>query len=116
MHWKCVWQRSPIGPPVCSGNAIEKVWRQLKNAYRATDPRLPWEQRLQLAYETVTPQYIEAIISTTIEFCRERHAEFESGNAPAPVGDGVVAISTKDDDDEIDEEDVVNALDLLDEW
>ena len=101
--------------PCLLGNAIEKVWRELKAEFKRTDPRLSWEQRLQLAYEKVSPSYIEAIISSTIKFCRERHAEFEAGTAPAPVV-GAVVIDVKDDDDELDEEDVQHALDALVEF
>ena len=100
-----------------AGNAIEKLWRQLKAAFRRTDPRLPWEQRLALAYEECSPQYIEKIISSTIRWCREKHLEFEAGLVAPPVGDGVMVIDAKDDeDDEVDEEDIQNALDALEEW
>ena len=76
-------------------NAIELIWRQLKNAFRRTDPALPWQQRLSRAYETVTPAYVDACISGTISWCLAKHAELRGAGRvqvadPAPGGPMVI--------------------------
>ena len=70
-------------------NAIELLWAELKRFYRdCTDTSLPWEERLRLAIQSITPQFIESCFDRVIRFARRKYTE--RGLLPAlpaePVG------------------------------
>jgi hypothetical protein len=117
----CAVRFLPQYYPEC--NPIERLWRELKRAFRSTDPNLPWQERLDLAYASITPRYVERIISSTIKWCVEKHAEFEAaamGPAlpPAPAAvvldPDVIDPDMDDGDSDVDGE-LLDPVELLEE-
>ena len=99
--------------PEC--NAIELVWRLVKNEYKKTNPAWKWEDRLKAAYEKVTPAYIASITSTCIKWCLSMHMQFRQGGivasaqaaaaVPEAAAPGAAVFSDDDNDDDEDESD-----------
>ena len=111
-HFFCAVRFLPAYHPEC--NAIEKVWRLVKNTFRKQDPQMTWEQRLDMAYAAVTPQYIEAIIGESIAWCRKQHGQFEAAGVPADGGLWMVENDDEDNPDDLsDDGDGLEPLDML---
>ena len=61
--------------PEC--NPIELVWAHIKRSYKATDPKLPWRARLDLAHGLVTEEQIDKCFDRSIRYCLDRLQELQ---------------------------------------
>ena len=82
--------------PEC--NPIELVWAHIKQAYKATDPKLPWRTRLDRAHAGVTEEQVEKCFDRSIRYCLDRLAELKAKNDVHGGGD--VLIGDDDDNEE----------------
>ena len=63
-------------PPYYSEmNAIELLWAEIKRVYRDTDTSLSWEERMALAVNSITPQFIESCVDRCIRWARRKYSE-----------------------------------------
>jgi len=57
-------------------NAIELLWAEIKRVYRdCTDTSLPWEERLKVAVESITPAFVESCFNRSIKWARLKYVE-----------------------------------------
>lgn len=96
----------PAYYPEC--NPIELIWAHIKREFKATDVKLPWKERLQIAHSKVTQEQIELAFDKSIRYCLDRLVELQETqmvHGEANGDDPVVH-----DEEVSDEEDWLNDL------
>ena len=89
--------------PEC--NPIELIWAHIKREYKATDSKLHWKQRLDMAHAKITEEQMELAIDKSIRYCLTRLEELRTDDN---VHDG--------GEDKIYEDDEAVVADSEDEW
>ena len=73
-------------PPFWSScNPQEYIWAEVKKNYRADDSDDHWTEKLQRAWDKITPEFREKCISRSIKFCREHLEKVRAEEVNAAV-------------------------------
>ena len=92
-------------PPYYSElNPIELLWAEVKRVYRdETSPEDDWEKRMEEAWSSITPQFVESCFDRSIRWALKKHKEREEAKAKAAAPAAAADIGAGEDD--MDEDD-----------
>ena len=92
-------------PPYYSElNPIELLWAEVKRVYRdETSPEDDWEKRMDEAWSSITPQFVESCFDRSIRWALKKHKEREEAKAKAAAPAAAADIAAGEDD--MDEDD-----------
>ena len=92
-------------PPYYSElNPIELLWAEVKRVYRdETSPEDDWEKRMEEAWSSITPQFVESCFDRSIRWALKKHKEREEAKAKAAAPAAAAEIGAGEDD--MDEDD-----------
>ena len=92
-------------PPYYSElNPIELLWAEVKRVYRdETSPEDDWEKRMDEAWSSITPQFVESCFDRSIRWALKKHKEREEAKAKAAAPAAAADIEAGEDD--MDEDD-----------
>ena len=83
--------------PEC--NAIERVWCYLKKCYEDISPvGKTWDERLRLAYEKITPEFVEKCIQRSLVWCHKKLEFLKAQENLAKGPPDLAATFIKDED------------------
>ena len=92
-------------PPYYSElNPIELLWAEVKRFYRMdTDPKDDWDKRMEKAWESITPAFIESCFDRSIRWAIKKHHERQEEKKKAAAA--AAEPERQEADDEMEEDD-----------
>lgn len=92
-------------PPYYSElNPIELLWAEVKRFYRdETSPEDDWGKRMEEAWKSITPQFVESCFDRSIRWALKKHKEREEAKAKAAAPAAAAEIGAGEED--MDEDD-----------